>query len=79
MKCPHCGMELTREEVARMMRAIDSEARSEASRRNGAKGGRPRKDAKIISSLPSDETPEKAIGGAPRQAAQNTGKPEKTG
>jgi hypothetical protein len=42
MNCPHCGAELTRAEVARLMRAIPSEARSEAARRNGRKPKRPR-------------------------------------
>lgn len=41
-KCPHCGRELTAEEVARLMRSIPSEARSEASRLNGKRGGRPK-------------------------------------
>ena len=44
MNCPHCGVELTRAEVARLMRAIPSEARSEAARRNGRKPKRPREE-----------------------------------
>jgi hypothetical protein len=42
MNCPHCNHELTRAEVARLMRAIPSEARSEAARRNGRMPKRPR-------------------------------------
>lgn len=42
-KCPHCGEELTPQQVAQLLRSIPSEARAEASRKNGAKGGRPKK------------------------------------
>ena len=42
--CPYCGAELTRAEVARLMRAIPSEARSEAARRNGRMPKRPREE-----------------------------------
>jgi hypothetical protein len=38
MKCPHCGGEIN---AASLLRSIKSEARAEASRENGKKGGRP--------------------------------------
>ena len=42
MKCPHCGNDLTPEDIARLMGSIKTEAKAKASRENGAKGGRPR-------------------------------------
>jgi hypothetical protein len=36
--CPHCGGEIN---AASLLRSIKSEARAEASRENGKKGGRP--------------------------------------
>lgn len=38
MKCPHCKKEIN---AGQLLRAIKSEARAEASRENGRKGGRP--------------------------------------
>lgn len=38
--CPHCGQPIN---PAALLRSIESEARKETSRRNGAKGGRPPK------------------------------------
>lgn len=38
--CPHCGKPLTSSEIASLFGRIRSEKRAEASRRNGAKGGR---------------------------------------
>jgi hypothetical protein len=38
MKCPHCGGDIN---AAAMLRSIKSEARADASRENGKKGGRP--------------------------------------
>jgi len=38
--CPHCHKEIN---PAALLRSIESEARKETSRRNGAKGGRPPK------------------------------------
>jgi hypothetical protein len=40
-KCPHCGGEIN---AASLLRSIKSEARADASRENGKKGGRPRKE-----------------------------------
>lgn len=41
MKCPHCGVEIN---AGQLLRSIPSKRRSEASRQNGKRGGRPRKD-----------------------------------
>lgn len=41
--CPHCGGKLTPAQVASLLAQIPSEARKAASRVNGAKGGRPKK------------------------------------
>jgi hypothetical protein len=38
MKCPHCGGDIN---AASLLRSIQSEKRSDASRENGKKGGRP--------------------------------------
>ena len=46
MTCPHCGKEIAGEHIAKALRAVKSEKRSAASRENGKKGGRPRKEAK---------------------------------
>lgn len=43
MKCPHCGHNLSRKQVAGLLRSIPSKKRAEAARLNGKKGGRPRK------------------------------------
>jgi hypothetical protein len=51
MTCPHCKKELSREEVARLFAQITSEAKMAASRENGKKGGRPKKEKR-----PIDET-----------------------
>lgn len=40
MKCPHCKKKIN---AGSLLRSVKSEARSEASRENGKKGGRPRK------------------------------------
>jgi len=40
MKCPKCGSEIN---VGAMMGSVSSEAKREAARANGAKGGRPKK------------------------------------
>jgi hypothetical protein len=52
MKCPHCGKEISDEEIARYFAAIGgrstSPRKAAAVRENGKKGGRPRakKEAK---------------------------------
>lgn len=43
MKCPHCGHKLSRKIFMSAMGSIKSEAKSEAARENGKKGGRPKK------------------------------------
>jgi hypothetical protein len=44
MNCPHCQKEISPADIAKHMRSFKSEARSEASRLNGAKSkGRPKK------------------------------------
>lgn len=52
MKCPKCGCELTAEEIkslwGQLGRSIKTGKRSEASRLNGKKGGRPRKKKEEI-------------------------------
>ena len=39
--CPHCGKEIN---ISALLGAISSEAKAEASRRNGASGGAPKRD-----------------------------------
>ena len=40
-KCPHCGKEISNEQLAAGMGAIKSDKKAAASRENGKKGGRP--------------------------------------
>jgi len=44
MKCPECGKEIDNKQISKYLRSIPSEKRSEASRENGKKGGRPKKE-----------------------------------
>lgn len=48
MRCPHCGEEISDDEVAKYLGQrggkVKSEAKAKASRENGKKGGRPRKN-----------------------------------
>ena len=44
MNCPKCAEPITVRAAAAALRSIPSKARSAASRENGKKGGRPRKD-----------------------------------
>ena len=41
MKCPRCGFRITRKRSARAMGGSTSEAKAQAARENGKKGGRP--------------------------------------
>lgn len=43
--CPYCGHELTRSEIASLMGSVSTDAKTDAVRKNGRKGGRPRKNA----------------------------------
>lgn len=40
MKCPECGMEIN---VGALIGSVSTRAKAEAARRNGRKGGRPKK------------------------------------
>lgn len=51
MNCPHCGKEITASDAAKVLRSIPSAARSEAARRNGKLGGRPKKIKTLIIGL----------------------------
>jgi hypothetical protein len=42
MKCPHCGKEIN---PASIMGRVKSEKKAAASRENGKKGGRPKKNS----------------------------------
>jgi hypothetical protein len=43
MKCPKCGSEISRQEIAAAMGKIRSQRKIDASRQNGKLGGRPPK------------------------------------
>lgn len=43
MNCPHCKKTITPSEAGQMLGAIITKKKSDASRRNGKKGGRPKK------------------------------------
>jgi hypothetical protein len=50
VKCPHCHKPIN---IGKLIRSVKSKARSEASRANGAKGGRPRKsDERPLRNIP---------------------------
>jgi hypothetical protein len=44
MNCPHCGKRISRKQFAADLGRRKSEAKANAARENGKKGGRPRND-----------------------------------
>lgn len=52
MNCPRCGHELGTRTAAQILRAKKTPARVRASRENGRKGGRPKKQPKQTSPKP---------------------------
>ncbi len=53
MICPHCQHELSSHEIAQLLGSIKSKKKSEASRKNGKLGGRP-KGAKKKTKSPTE-------------------------
>ena len=48
MKCPHCKKTISASEAGQLLGTIITKKKSDAARRNGRKGGRPRKNEQRI-------------------------------
>ena len=48
MKCPKCGVDITASETGKALGSIKSKAKAKASRENGKKGGRPKKEKRNV-------------------------------